>query len=228
MENEEIEISLQDITKVLKKRWKLIIIPAILAAIITALIGFFSHKTYESYAILKIGYSGSKSIESIPELNVIMQSLPMLKEIAGKLDVADLDIADNDEDFALSLKKTLFYQDSSGLLQISASASTPQKAQKKIQVVMDIIVDRHKLLYEASEKRINKAVRYVKETISPVPLSSGINEFISELTCVEVSPVLLVKPVPRKIKNKVVTVFIIVLFLSIVGSFYLEGKENRK
>jgi hypothetical protein len=217
METQDQEISLQDIIKVLQKRWKIILLPALAGAVLAAGLSKTIPKQYESYALLRIGYSGSRPLESTASLSEIMNTIPNLQKIAAKV---------NNTSNGRTLKDIVKYEDKADLLRISAQAETPEKARELVQTATDMVMERERLLYEDAEKQLATLVKYVRETLRPVPLSSGINELMMRPYFVEVAPVLDTEPLKTKTKVIVIGVFIALMFMDILIAFYREGAEK--
>lgn len=216
MLEQEQEIRVEDIVGVFKRRWLFVVLITIFSAAITAVISLYLPKTYESYALLKIGFEGPQPLESISSLNEIMKSFTMREAIARELKI------ENDEDFIDSLGKAITYGDVSGMLKITTLADDPQKAAKYAETVMNIIYKRHLDLYDSSQKRMKLLVKEVREAIQPVPLSAGISEFRNQPTTIEITPRVYNKPT-GPIKRKIVSsAFTIALTVSIILSLFLE------
>jgi LPS O-antigen subunit length determinant protein (WzzB/FepE family) len=217
MEQQDQEISLQDIFKVFRKRWKIIVLPALATAVLAAGISWLMPRQYESYAFLRLGCNGTKALEDAGATNEIMKSLPNLMKIAEKVKIQGRERISED---------IVKYESKGDLLKISARAKTPEKAQELVATSMDLVMERHRLLYEDAEKQLATMVKYVRETLHPVPLSSGINELIIRPSSIEVGPVLDNEPVRTKTKVILVLVFVAVLFMDTLVAFYFEGTEK--
>ncbi|HEX2974397.1 MAG TPA: Wzz/FepE/Etk N-terminal domain-containing protein [Bacteroidales bacterium] len=213
MTNDEQEISIQEIIDIIKRQWRLIIIPAILASIVAAGISLSLPKEYESYSLLRIGYAGTKPYDSVASVKVIMNSSPFVEQIKQKSGLNDVD----------SLK----YTETDTLLKVSARASDPEDAQKMVKTATELIIERHRRINEYSEQRLGRMVTYVKEILRPVPLSAGLDEFMVEPTRIEVPPLIMKEPIKVKVKLIVLLVFFGVLFVDILVAFYKEGVNDK-
>lgn len=219
---EEQEIGIDDIINVLIKRWKLILIPSILAAMIAVVYVKSLPKVYDSYALLKLGYLGEKQFETVAVIKEIMSSLPMRVEIASKIKDS------NNPKLVDFLKSAITYEDASGLLKIKAINKTPEKAADIVNAVTDIVSSRHKNMYEDAQKKLYGTMEKIRDFVRPIPLTTGIAEFKIEPTKVEIPAI--TNPVPVDGKNKIIvlTVFFTVMLFNILIAFYLEGKEKIK
>lgn len=215
---DEQEITLADITKIFKKRWLFIFGTTILVSAAYFVISLMSPKQYESYALVRIGANGSAALETIPAIKEIMGSAPMLSRIAEKTGVKSLSEIEGDLD----------YEDASGLLKVTARATSPEKAVQVAQASIDILIQRHNELHDNSQKNLEQAVRFVKESIRPVPLSSGLSEFRSTPTTIVISPIYNNTPVRPKGKVRTSTLFGILFLVTTIIAFYLEGRKNKK
>ena len=119
MPAEEQDINIDEIINVFKNRWKLILFPGIIAAFIVAALTFVVPRTYESYALIKIGSVGASPIETVASIIDIMQAYPTRQLIAEKLGEK------NNEKFIKAIKNSIEYSDESGLAKIKSVATTP-------------------------------------------------------------------------------------------------------
>ena len=218
MEREEQEISLDEIIVVFKKRWKLIIIPSIIAASIVAFAVSRMPKSYESYALLRMGQVGSQPLESVSSLREIMNSMPMLEAISRELAGNETDAEAN------KLNGVVQYEEVAGLLKISARDRSPEKAYKTILAAMSVVQNRHETLYRQSLEEMTALLKYIKKIISPVPLSSGVTEFKTTPMRVEVMPVINEEPVRSNMLAVSAITFFIMILIDTMIAFYREGK----
>lgn len=221
MAYEEQDIQLSDILGILQKRWKLMVFPSLIAAFLAACITLFLPKTYQSYSLMRIGFDGSQSIESIPSIKEIMMSFPMRTAIASKM------ARETDNDYIDTLESKLKYEDASGLLKIIGYSETPEDAAKLVHAVTDIVSGRHQNLFENAQLRKRALVKEIKDTIKPVPLSAGINDFRIQPTTIEIQPVSRNIPVKPQKRLIVMTVFGSVFFICFMISFYIDTRRNK-
>jgi capsular polysaccharide biosynthesis protein len=220
MDTAEQEISLDEIIDVIKRRWKFILFPSIIISVIAGIILAFQPKTYEAYSLIKIGTISGAPIEQISSISDIMKSLPIRQEIAAKLNEG------NNPKFVRGINSSIKYTDETGLLKIKTINQDPAKAAEIIRVVDDIVLDRHEKMYLNAQVELDKLLKYVKQTINPVPLSSGINEFRITRTEIMVPSFVDKEPVPTKNRLIVIVVFIVIVFINTLLSFILEGRKK--
>jgi len=220
MEQGDAEISLDDIIQVVKKHWKLILFPAMIVTIITGILLSIQPNSYESYSLIKIGSVGNTQIETVSTIKDVMGSLPMRQQIAEKLNEKD------EIGFTRALKSRIEYTDEEGLLKIRTTDVKPTRAAEIVRVVTEMILKRHEIIYSNAENDLDKVLKYVKQTINPIPLSSGINEFKITRTDVLVPAFISVDPVPKKRVQAIITVFAIMLFINTIVSFIIEGRKK--
>ena len=219
MSSFEQEITLDEIMSVLSRFWKLILIPSFILAVATYIfLKFFSGQVYQSYSLLRMGGDGSGSFETVSSVEVVMRSIPMLKEISRRLGLPDGTVRE----------ESITYIDAAGMLKIQALSDSPDKAYKLVSTATDIITERHAVLFKLSQSNLDNVVKYVKETIKPIPLSSGINEFKIIPTSVLIAPIFEPKPMPSEKLVKVISVFLVSLIITAILSFYIAGKEKIK
>lgn len=221
MEIDEKEISLDDIIFVLNKWRKIILIPSFCAAVLAVIYTSAEPRSYESFALVRVGSVGSVLYESVPAINDIMQSLPVRQEIAQNLKKGD------NQEFIRSLKTTLECSDENGLLKVRAVSDNPEKAAEIVKAVCGIIMKRHEDKYVNARIELDRVLKYVKETIRPMPLSSGITEFKISKTEIVVGAFTDPDPVPAKRKQLVMIVFFSVLFGMIIVALILEGRKKQ-
>jgi len=220
MEENEIEISLADIFRVLKTRWKLILFPALITAVLFGTFLARQPKSYKSYSLVKIGSAGGAPIESVPTISNIMGSFPMRQQIAEKLNEKD------NTPFIEGLELSIEYSDEAGLLKIQAVDRKPLRAAEMVRVVTEMIIERHDIIYSKNQNDLDMVLKYVKKTISPIPLSCGITEFKITKSEIMVPAFVNAYPVHTKRRQTLIMVFFAVLFGTIILSFVLEGRKK--
>ncbi|OGS19482.1 MAG: hypothetical protein A2219_03160 [Elusimicrobia bacterium RIFOXYA2_FULL_50_26] len=222
MFSEQQEIRLEDIFAVFRRRWKLIIFGSLLVAAITAVVTILAPDSYESYALLRIGMEGSQPLESFSSITTIMTSLPSRKEIARRLDSQDNDRLID------SLTKTIQYNEMGNLLKISAIETSPEKAARYVEAAAGMVNERHKIIYEESQKRLKVLIKEIKENIQPIPLSAGINEFRNRPTTIEIHAIVDPKPMKTTRRKSVITSLLATFFATSLLALFLENNSKRK
>jgi LPS O-antigen subunit length determinant protein (WzzB/FepE family) len=215
------EIDLRDVVRVIRNRWKLIILPAVVASLLVGIVMKSMPKQYESYALIKIGHVGNKEIESVASITEIMNSLAIRKEIAAKMRI-------DNADYVNALEGMLKYKNSSELLEIRSNGRTPAQSHELAQAATGIVLNRHSMLFGNAKKDIDQTLRYVKQTVNPMPLSIGINDIRMEPTRIEVPPVVNSEPKQGKTEITIIAILLVVMLLDMFIAFYNEGKEKKQ
>lgn len=210
---DEVEISLSDILNALKKRWKLVFLPAFVISIFVHIYALNLPKQYESSAMIRLGFVGSDTIESVATTSVMMKSEQLRNLIAEKAGRA------NDEEYVADLADAIEYSDAAGMLQITAKDKDPHTAQKLVDMVSAIILESQKKVFENEKKNLAQLVEYVKDNIRPVPLSSGIREFRLSESVLAVPSNLPKKPVPTKKHYTSVALALSLILMSFIALF---------
>jgi capsular polysaccharide biosynthesis protein len=212
---DEAEISLNDIVSALKKRWLFILLPTVLISGLTAIYAHHLPKQYESTAMIRLGSVGSDVVESVAASSVVMQSAQLREKIAEKMGRAD------DEKYILSLMEGIEYTDAAGMLQITVKDHDPVEAKKLVEVVSAMILERQQAMFAMEKKNLAQVIDYVKLNIHPMPLSSGIREFILSEPEFAVPANLPKSPVPNK-KHFTSVAFVLSLVLLSFIALFLE------
>ena len=144
----------------------------------------------------------------------------MRQEIANRLNET------NNLNFIRAIDSSIEYNDETGLLKIRTINRDPAKAAEIVKVVSDIVINRHEILYSNAQDELDKLLKYVKKTISPVPLSSGINELKITKTTLMVPAFIDKDPVPTKKRLIIVVVFVVFVFINTFLSFIMEGRKK--
>jgi len=218
---EEAEISLNDVLIALKKRAMIILVPTLLISVCTH---FYAHslpKEYESIAMIRLGFVGSDPIESVASASAVMKSEQLRNQIADKVGHA------NDDDYIAGLNEAIEYTDAAGMLQVAVKDNNPVVAQKLVDVISKIVLDRQQKIFDTEKKNLAQLVAYVKENIRPIPLSSGIREFRLSESELAVPSNLPKKPVPNK-KHFTLVAFMLSLVIMSFVALYLERNSIVK
>jgi hypothetical protein len=218
---EDREIGLDDVGRICIKHWKLLLFPTLIATLLAMVYAVRMPKTYESFSFVRIGSDGNGMFEQISNISDIMSTIPIEQEIAKRAGNADYREV-------VGITYTDASNSNTNLLRISFVSETPQKAAKIVSIASDLLIERHRELYAESLKNTKEVVQFVKETIKPIPLSSGIREFRLVPTTVIIPAILNTDPVKTNKKIVVIGTFIVVFLTMFIISFYLEGRKHRK
>ncbi len=222
MEGNKDEISLDDLIVTLKQQWKVILLPAVAAALGVFFVFRMKPAQYEAYSLIRIGINGPKAFESPASLKAIMVSEPMVEEIAKRMASRSLPL---EQEY---IQKRVFYEDMSDLLKVSARTDSKEKSLLLVRSAIDVLYERHQNLYAGALKELEVIVRYIRTVVNPVPLSSGLSEFRIEPTKIEVVPFAERNPLPKRAKFAAMIAFSVTLVLCLFAAFYLQGKKSRK
>ncbi|MBN1824475.1 MAG: hypothetical protein JW803_09165 [Endomicrobiales bacterium] len=218
---EEKDISIADIIGILRKRWQLVLLPGLIAAFAVYLYTLTIPKAYMSYALLRPGMSGTMLIEGPSETQELMDTLTMREEICKNL--GNLPGYESPD----ALKDSIKYKQVAGFLRIEVETYDPEVAEKIVRSALNITYKRHQKKYKEEKLKLDRLVKYVKDTIKPIPLSSGIKEFRVDPSEIALEPVLDRNPIPVNKVKIVLYAFFIVFFLSVIYAFYLESKGGH-
>ncbi|MCK9582135.1 MAG: Wzz/FepE/Etk N-terminal domain-containing protein [Endomicrobiales bacterium] len=214
---EDMEISLNDILKVLKKHWKLIILPTIVVGLLAHIYAHNLPKEYESSALIKIGYIGQDQLDSVGSITAIMSSEQLRKQVA--IEAGHV----NDLNYIQALTGMVQYSDESGMLKITAKTQNPVTAKQLADIVAKIVIERHKIGFDNGKIELNQMVNFVKENIRPIPLSSGIREF--RLVPSELVITASVPNHAKESKMPIVRVSVLISFLLLSMLALFKGKD---
>jgi len=150
---DEEEIDLREYLKVIRKRWKTITAVFLLITLSASVIMLLTGGTYETEALLEIGRIKGTSLEtvpleSIPALETLFKSPgnPYLKEIAEKMRIP------LEESFKLSRKFEI--KEKGGFLQIIGRGDSPENAKRFVDIISEVVMERHKKLLEEGKKSV--------------------------------------------------------------------------
>jgi len=217
---EEKEITLADYLQVLGKRWKFIIGITIVATIISGIVALSLPKVYEAKAILRIGKSGDRLLESASTTKEIINSLYTLKQIVKQHNIEPT------EQNAKLIESKIIIKDAStdDIMVIRARDSSPEGAKNLVTALCDMIIERHRSLYEKAEIDRRK---YLQElTIQMGSLQKrtiGLGTVSISPTGIEIPATASEIPVAPNKKKIVSLVFILSLLSSTFMSFVIES-----
>ncbi|MHB9155752.1 MAG: hypothetical protein ACYC5N_08710 [Endomicrobiales bacterium] len=214
------EIGIDDIIQVVKKRWKLMFFPGFIAAVIVVGIVKIQPETYEAYTLLKPGYVANQPLESIAAMRALMRSQPVLLEITRKVK------GKQDPKLALELSETIKYEGLGELIRITALGETPEEAAMYTQTAADMIVERHKGLFDKAKNKFDEAVNYVNAKVRSTLVANAISEFRIEPTRVELPAESSDKPVKSRARVLALVTFSCMVLITGLLAFYYEGKEK--
>jgi len=206
-------INYVEFLRIIKKKWYIIVIAMILGGIISWMLTP-KKSLYRSTSIVHIGRAGSEMLEPpsntitiilSPEYLVKIISMALNKEIT----------AEN----ALGFMPLINIQNQSTLLIISVINERAEDSEKIAQAIADIIIERHKILYEKANKRLES---YLAKVIPQVRYPTRIielKEFSNEPSILEIKPVAIKYFSPSTKKSLIIGIIsgsILGLFITII------------
>jgi capsular polysaccharide biosynthesis protein len=155
------EVSLLNYVLILwKRRWSIIIIVAIIV-LISVIVNILMKQTFESEALLKIGTYQSNPLESIEDLNRIMNSEPSLEQL-GKILGWNNDPKSLSGIFNITDKVAEKNEAKSKFLQIKGRSDTPEKAKAVTEAVQNLIIARNQKLFEVALAKFKLEIEQIK------------------------------------------------------------------
>lgn len=224
---EEQEIGLIELIGVFKKHWLLILLPSILAAGVCFVAShvYYSRMPvlYAAHALIRVGGSPAHPLERTDELSAIMQSPAVRGEIAKVVDAEGFSTTPE------AMAGSLSYSNESGLLRINAQAARPELAAAMAHAAVTVLVDRHRVAYEAAQKEQDDLIKYVKEKVQPLAITFSNIEELRLVPTVIVAPAAAGNtPVPQPRRSVVLPVFAFVAFFMSLISFYIHSVQKNK
>jgi len=147
---EEKEVDLRDYLRMLKRRWKIILIIFLASTITAAVVSFRLPKMYESSAMVRIGRTRDKLLEEPSAVIEIFGTRAMLGKIEEELDISPG--GTKLQELASKIKM----REKSGLLQIRGRAETPEEARMLVKGVTAVLLKRHEQLLEQARMILNE------------------------------------------------------------------------
>ena len=216
---EELEISLVGMMSVLKKRWVVIVFPALIAGLIAHFVAPYMQKPeYESKAVIRVGFSRGTPLESAATLKGIMTTLSVLNLIAENIDTK------GDPNMTTVLENMITYTVTDQLITVSMVSEDKNVAYQVVTKATEIIIERHNQLYRNSVVELNKAINFVRDVVKPVPLSAGLSEFITRPSEMVEKANLPEKPIDVPAIPYFTTFFLTTMLVMIMVMLYIDRK----
>jgi capsular polysaccharide biosynthesis protein len=215
----EEELSFYDVIAILRKHWKFIIgLSLLLSAVVFAAL-WFMPKKYQSYSIVRIGYVGNSPLRAFSEIETVMSSQHMVKEILGKLNMPV------SRENINKVKNVYKFEDNGRLLKITAICNGSDEALGYVKAITEILLELHGKIYEEEQQRLYESIKTVKKIISPTPLVTSVNDIvaINIPTEIEIQPQKDDIPLPARKAITALIVFFLSVFCLTLASFIKEG-----
>ncbi len=142
---EEKEVDLRDYLRMIKKRWKIILIIFLVSTITSGVVSFILPRTYESIAMVKIGKMRNNLLEEPSTVIEIFKTKATLKKVAEELNVPTT------QEKLQELASKVKMKEKSGLLEIRGKGETPEEALKLVNGVTAVLLKRHEQIFERAK-----------------------------------------------------------------------------
>ncbi len=155
----EEEVDLRDYLNMIKKRWKIILGVFLSSIIISVIVSFSLPKVYEVKLMLRIGKVKDEFVETGEITAKVFQSKLVLEEVIKRLNLSIT------EEKIREIKGKIFISELDNILEVKGQDSNPQRAVELVNVVANIILERHKLFLEERQEIIEKYIAGVEEQL---------------------------------------------------------------
>ncbi|MDA2935680.1 Wzz/FepE/Etk N-terminal domain-containing protein [Patescibacteria group bacterium AH-259-L05] len=154
----EEEIDLRDYIDVLLKRKVQILAIFFAAVILTAVISLTMPETFEATSLVKISQIKGSNIESVDDIKAIFDREITLERLHSKLGLSN-------EIFPIALKGRFDIDaiKKSTFVRIKGRGQTPEKSVEMVNAVVEILNNRHQLLFSEAEKTLNKEIETIEK-----------------------------------------------------------------
>ncbi len=141
---EEKEVDLRDYLRMIKKRWKIILIIFLFSTITSGVVSFILPRTYESIAMVRIGRLRDNLLEEPATIIEIFKTKVMLEKVTEEIDIS----LGREKSQGLASKIKIKTKGKSGLLEIKGRWETPQEAMRLVNGVTVVLMQRHERIFE--------------------------------------------------------------------------------
>ncbi|MBA7465425.1 hypothetical protein ES707_00587 [subsurface metagenome] len=156
---EEKEVDLRDYLRMIKKRWKIILIIFLVFTITSGVVSFLLPKTYESIAMVRIGRLRDNLLEEPATIIEIFKTKVMLEKVAEEIDTPH--IHEKAEELAAKIK----IKEKPGLLEIKGRWETPEEAMRLVNGVTVVLLQRHEHIFEQGKLILEEYLASGKERL---------------------------------------------------------------
>ena len=157
---EEKEVDLRDYLRMIKKRWKIILIIFLVFTITSGVVSFLLlPKTYESIAMVQIGRTRDKLLEEPSTVMEIFKTKPVLEKVAEGLGgpVTQEQLGE--------LASKIKMREKSELLEIKGRGETPEEAMRLVNGVTAVLLQRHEQIFERAKVILEEYLASGKERL---------------------------------------------------------------
>jgi len=156
---EEKEVDLRDYLRMIKKRWKIILIIFLVFTITSGVVSFILPRTYESIAMVRIGRLRDNLLEEPATIIEIFKTKVMLEKVTEEIDTPH--IHEKAEELAAKIKM----KEKAELLEIKGRAETPEEAMKLVKGVTTVLLKRHEQIFERGKLILEEYLASGKERL---------------------------------------------------------------
>lgn len=156
---EEKEVDLRDYLRMIKKRWKIILIIFLVSTITSGVVSFRLPKTYESVAMVRIGRMRDNLLEEPSTIIEIFKTEPMLEKVAEE---ANIHLS---REKLQELASKIKIKEKSELLEIKGKGKTPEEAVKLVNGVTAVLLKRHEQIFERAKMILQEYLASGKERL---------------------------------------------------------------
>jgi len=156
---EEKEVDLRDYIRMVKKRWKIILIIFLAATITSGVVSFLLPKTYEASALIRIGRMRNTLLEEPSTVIEIFKTIPMLKKVAEELNIPPT------QEKLGELASRIKLKEKSGLLEIKGRGKTSEEALELVEGVAGVLMQRHEEIFERARVILEEYLASGKERL---------------------------------------------------------------
>jgi len=157
---EEKEVDLRDYLRMIKKRWKIILIIFLVSTITSRVVSFLLPRTYESTAMVRIGRMRDRLLEEPSTIIEIFKTRPILEKVAEELNIPPT------EEKLQELASKIKMKEKSGLLEIRGKGETPEEALKLVNGVTTVILKRHEQIFARAKIILEEYLASGKERLA--------------------------------------------------------------
>lgn len=157
---EEKEVDLRDYLKMIKKRWKIILIVFLISTATAAIVSLLLPKTYESRAMVRIGRTRDKLLEEPSSIIEIFKTEPILEKVVEELNIPPA------QGKLGELASKIKMREKSGLLEIKGRGETPEEALRLVNAAATILLKRHEEIFERAKIILEEYLASGKERLA--------------------------------------------------------------
>lgn len=156
---EEKEVDLKDYIRMIKKRWKIILIIFLVSTITSGVVSFLLPKTYQASSLIRIGRMRDTLLEEPSTTMEIFKTRSVLEKVAEGLGVPVT------EEKLGELASRIKMREKSELLEIKGRGETPEEAVRLVNGVTTVLLQRHEQIFERAKVILEEYLASGKERL---------------------------------------------------------------